>query len=312
MSYPPFSHKRAEVEKQLDCGFKARQGCQTTGAEAPRLAAGSLMSSFPALAGVLRCEFRMQIRRPSLWITFAVFTGLLVLLFNQGPVVNIRSYFVGLVAHEPLSKALANWCFNMMTYLPICVGALLANRLPRDRRTKVDELFTAMPTTLRTRLIGKFLGSTLATTLPMFVVYMAGVSYIAALAHNPLALLLAVETFAVIALPGVLFVGAFSVTVPALLWVPLYQFLFICYWFWNTLWFHADLPSLARTLLSPIGLYSAMGIYGLNESDSGSQHPIHITGTVGQGLASIVVLLVVAAGALLAVERYLSWQQARQ
>jgi hypothetical protein len=88
--------------------------------------------------------------------------------------------------------------------------------------------------------------------------------------------------------------------------------LFICYWFWNTLWFHADLPSLARTLLSPIGLYSAMGIYGLNESDSGSQHPIHITGTFGQGVASIVVLLVVAAGALLAVERYLTWRQARQ
>ena len=34
-------------------------------------------------------------------------------------------------------------------------------------------------------------------------------------------------------LPGLLFVAAFSVSCPVILWVPLYQFLFVGYWFWG-------------------------------------------------------------------------------
>ncbi|HEX9413855.1 MAG TPA: hypothetical protein VF916_10170 [Ktedonobacterales bacterium] len=271
-----------------------------------------MTQQLPALVGALRYEFRMQVRRPTVWITFAIFTVLLVVLVNQGPVITVRGYFATLLAHESLSKAVADWCFNIASYLPICVGCLLAGRLVRDRRTKVDELFTALPTPLRTRLFGKYLGALLATALPMFLVYMLGIVYLAALAHNPLAILLALETFVVLALPGVMFVSAFSIAVPVLLWVPLYQFLFIGYWFWTTLWFHAELPNLARTLLSPISLYIAMGIYGLNESDSGPNHPIHITGTPAQGILSAALLLGVAAVVLVMCDRYLTWRQARQ
>ncbi len=256
----------------------------------------SAFPHFPALAGAFAYEFRMQVRRPAVWLTFFVFTFLLFVLFNQGPAATFDGYYARLLAHEPMSKVLADWAFAVTSYLPICLGCLLANRLTRDRQTKVDELLTTLPTTLRVRLLGKYLGSMLATFLP----------------HNPLAPLLAVAEFVVIALPGVLFVSAFSITVPIFLWVPLYQFLFICYWYWNTLWFHSTIPNLARTVLSPIGLYIVMGIFGVDKSSGGPQHPILVSGTPLQAVANILVLMGIAALVLFAVDRYLTWRQARQ
>ena len=42
------------------------------------------------------------------------------------------------------------------------VGIMLADRLPRDRRTRVAELLDTFPGALYARLFGKYLGSTLA------------------------------------------------------------------------------------------------------------------------------------------------------
>lgn len=268
-----------------------------------------------ALRAALIYEFRMQVRRPALWVTFGVFTALLALLFNQGPIITIHGYFAGLVARESLPRALADWCFALNTYLPLCVGCLIAGRLSRDRRTRMEEIFMALPATVRARLAGKYVGTLLASVLPMLAVYIVGVGYLAVLAHNPLALLvalvLALPTFLIVAAPGLCFVAACSLALSAIIWVPIYQFLFIGYWYWNTLWFHANLPNLARTLLSPIGLYIVMGIYGLDESGTGPQHPIHITGTAFQGIASIAVLFATSVLILLALERLLTWRQAR-
>ncbi len=275
-----------------------------------------LQSELGALRGALIYEFRMQARRPALWITFAVFTAVLALLFNQGPVVTLHSYFAGLVARESLPQAVADWCFALNTYLPLCVGLLIAGRLSRDQRTRTDELFAALPATLRARLAGKYLGTLGASVLPMLVIYLLGVCYLAALVRTPvatpLALLLALPTFLLVALPGLCFVAACSLAFSAMVWLPLYQFLFIGYWYWNTLWFHATLPNLARTLLSPIGLYVVIGLYGIDESSTGSNHPLRLTATPAQGIASIAVLLGASMLVLLAVERLLTWRQTRQ
>lgn len=262
------------------------------------------------MRSALTYEFRMQVRRPTLWITFAVFTALMFALLNRGDAA-LGVYYPNLIRHAPLSKVVADWALNVNKTLAICVGCLLAGRLPRDRRTRVDELFASMPASLGARLWGKFLGATLATVVPMAVIYAIGVGYIVSVSHDLAAIPLAVETFAVLALPGLLFVGAFSIAVPALLWVPIYQFLFIGYWYWNTLWFHRELPNLGRTLLSPIGLFIGMGIYGLDESSTG-QHPIRMTGTLLDGVVSLVLLLVIAATVMIALERFLQWRQARQ
>ncbi|MDQ6662025.1 MAG: hypothetical protein M3Z24_13815 [Chloroflexota bacterium] len=272
-----------------------------------------MIQQFPMLMGALRYEFRMQIHRRALWLTFIIITVLIFIQLNQGSG-RLDITIPAALAHYPLLTVIAGWAFDVNTYLPLCIGALLADRLPRDRRTKVDELFTTMPATLNTRLIGKYLGSMLATLIPMFLVYAGGIAYILYLTHNIIVLPLALEVFAVIALPGVLFISAFSIACPVIIWVPLYQFLFICYWLWGTLWFHKELFNISRSILSPIGLYIAYGFYelgSLNDPKSPHGDPgIHSTPLLA--VESTLLLIGIAILVMFVLERYIKWQQAHR
>ena len=108
------------------------------------------MKQLSVLFGVFRYEFRMQIRRPAIWITMILLECLLVALFSRGA----RTYITAILTQNSLLYVLAYWTFTLNRLLPIGVGVLLADRLPRDRRTKVDELFTSMPGPLSARLVG--------------------------------------------------------------------------------------------------------------------------------------------------------------
>jgi ABC-2 type transport system permease protein len=260
--------------------------------------------------GATRYEFRMQIRRPAVWITYAVFTAIAFVLYNQAPN-TLNVVFPRWVAHYPLLEVLANWAANVNALLPICFGALLADRLPRDRRTHVDELLTTYPASNGARLAGKYLGTLLATLLPFLLVYLAGAAYISALAHNAGGMLLALVPFAAIVLPGVCFVTAFSLALPAVLPVPLYIIGFVGYWYWNSLWFHSDLPNLGQTLLSPIGAFPLKGFFG-EIDDHQLQHPEHLTITAAQAAANIAILLAIALLVMLALDRFMQWQAAHR
>ena len=103
------------------------------------------------LLGVLAYEFKMQIRRRSLWIVFIGFAAIIIrilLNFIAQPELN------GL-GNLPLSTVVARGVFTLNILLPIPLGIFLADRLPRDRRTGMDELFTSMPGFLSTRIVGK-------------------------------------------------------------------------------------------------------------------------------------------------------------
>src|SRR5579864_4022373 len=102
------------------------------------------------LLGVVRYEFRMQIRCRALWITFLCFALLL-----QG---GFRKLLFNPLRFSLLTEVL-RLTSNVNAILPIAVGVLLADRLPRDRLAKVDELFASMPDALHARLLGKYLGS---------------------------------------------------------------------------------------------------------------------------------------------------------
>jgi len=117
----------------------------------------------------------------------------------------------------------------MQSFLAVAAGLLLADRLPRDHRTKVDELLDTLPDTVSTRVFGKYLGSTIATLVPMLVIYSIGTAYIILRWHTLQVLPLAFASFAAIVLPGVMFIGAFSTACTAILWVPLYQILSVGY-----------------------------------------------------------------------------------
>src|SRR5947209_6083008 len=118
------------------------------------------LSVLSVLWGAFRYEFRMQIRRRAVWITLTLLALVLLGLGSRTPdLQNILSH----LSRFPLLSVLVTWTNAVSILLPIGVGVMLADRLPRDRRYKVDELFTSMQGALSTRLIGKYLGTTLAT-----------------------------------------------------------------------------------------------------------------------------------------------------
>lgn len=255
------------------------------------------------LLGVLAYEFKMQIRRRSLWIAYI---GIAALLFRTMLNEIIHPQFFGLT-NAPLNTLVAALVFSTNILLPIPLGVFLADRLPRDRRTRVDELFTSMPGTLRTRIVGKYLGSTLATIIPMFVCYILLIGFLLYQTHDLLSIPLVVADFVLIVLPGLLFVAAFSIACPAILWVPLYQFLFVGYWFWgNALSPGTGIPTLSQTILTPVGTYISAGMLGVSQVGWVTSVPFW------EGLASLLLLLGIAVFVLYVLWRYLSWQQTRQ
>ncbi|HEX6482790.1 MAG TPA: hypothetical protein VF043_28440 [Ktedonobacteraceae bacterium] len=257
------------------------------------------MNQLPTLFGVINYEFRMQFRRRALWITFLCIA--LLFLIRGG-----FHTFVVFEPNEPLLPLVAAWARSLNFLLPIAAGVLLADRLARDRRTRVDELFTSMPGALSIRLAGKYVGCTLATLLPIFLFYSIGVGSILFHTHDVMTIPDALEAFAAISLPGILFVSAFSIACPFLLWVPLYQFLFVGYWFWgNILGPRFGIPTLSSTILTPVGGYMASGFFGDNQQ-------LIQNATVMQGVESLLLLLGISLLVMVVLWQLMKWEQVRQ
>lgn len=252
-----------------------------------------------ALWGTLKYEFLMQARRKALWISMAIFSI-------------TEMYVGGMAPWDALptasrSQVLANWAMMLQLLFPVVFGILMADRLPRDSRLNVSELIRTAPTPSALHLLGKYLGSAFATALPIFVLYSAGVGYVVAVERDLIALPVGLAVFAIVMLPGLLFVGAFSIACPAILWVPLYQFLFVGYWFWgNALNPSFGIPTLTGTLLTPIGDNAAVAFFGIYPM-YGISSPTMLHGTL-----SIALLLGGASVALIAVHHYLKWVRARE
>ncbi len=112
------------------------------------------------LAGAVRYEFLMQVRRPALWVVVAVFCLSLgiVTLTPWGPFRH-----AGLTT----SQTVANWALSLQFLHPVAAGVLLADRVPRDGRTKASELLEASSSSPAGRFLGKYFGATLATLTPL-------------------------------------------------------------------------------------------------------------------------------------------------
>lgn len=247
--------------------------------------------------GAMRYEFRMQVRRRVVWMTFA----LLALLY----------LFVQQHAHPRVPQvhgdAITNTAFQMMIGpLPIAVAALLADRLTRDRRTRVDELLDTLPASLDARVWGKYVGSTLAIIVPFFLVYSVNVGTIIVQHRDYRLIPMALMAFVLIDVPGLLFVAAFSVACPVVLWMPLYLFLFFGYWVWGNAMDPHLMPTLSETWLAPCGRNVLSGIFH-NDID-----PVLARDrTIRDAIGSIALLLVCAVIPLITAQRYLRWQRAR-
>lgn len=263
------------------------------------------MKRLHLLSGAFHYEFRMQIQRFAVWATFLGFAALVFAIAGQGN----WSHWTG---EKSALDSFANWTVVVNLFVPPALGILLADRLYRERRLHIDELLNTTAGSLGFRLLGKYLGSLLATLLPMLLIYTIGIASISyhwqaiqgwetILFELPDALAL---FFAVI-VPGALFIAAFSLAVPMWLWLPLYQFLFVGYWFWGNAFDPGKgIPTLSGTILTPLGGYMLAGFFG---EDSGL---IVHHATVMQGVESLLLLLAVAACVLILLWRYLLWKQA--
>ncbi len=260
------------------------------------------MSSLKMLWGVVRYEFRMQVHRLALWLTFLGFT-LLLLRVALSQLNNISTTFPNASQWQVAAflTLFTNWL------APLGVGILLADRLPRDRRLKVEELFNTLPGPLRLRLLGKYLGATLATLLPALLTYCAIVLLAAINMHNWMLIPLGLVCYLAVVLPGMVFVSAFSLVCPVFVWVPLYQFLFFGYWFWgNILGAAYGLPTLSGTILTPIGSFVGASFFKI--STYGGIQPTPVI----DGVFSIIALVGCGIVALIALYQFLRFEQARQ
>ncbi len=266
------------------------------------------MNQFVVFLGAFTYEFRMQIRRRALWITMGLIVFLLVGILSRQPrildaITHLNSF--------PLLNDVVMWASMINIVLPVGVGIMLADRLPRDRRMKVDELFTSMPGALSARLNGKYLGSMCASLVPVLAFYLIGLGVIVYQTHDLMTIPYALAAFSTIMLPGMIFVSAFSIACPAIMWVPLYQFLFVGYWFWGNLLPPVGIPTLSTTILTPIGGYACTGFFGGQRHEGVCAHGIE-GATALAGVESIALLLAISVLVMVVLWQLLKWQQARQ
>ncbi|GLV53964.1 hypothetical protein KDH_08150 [Dictyobacter sp. S3.2.2.5] len=253
------------------------------------------------LRGACAYEFKMQFKRPTVWVAMV-----LVELFMLGIMSRVQG-FTDVVAHLkqfPILRVVVYWTDLLNYILPVAFGVLLADRLQRDKRTHIDEILTVTPGSQTARLYGKFLGATIATAIPIVLLFFVGIGVIIAQTGSFVALPMALATFATVVIPGLLFVGAFSVSVPAFIWVPLYQIGFVGYWFWGNLYQPKGIPTLSTTILTPAGGYMSLGFFGT------SIFPVAKANAI-QGSASLVLLIALALLVVLLISKLQQWQRAR-
>ena len=252
----------------------------------------------------LRYEFRMQVRKRSVWLVPAL-TALLFLLIGGSL---LRDLFDPEEARRVAKAAMIDLAIQLHALLTIGYGCLLADRLIRDDRLRVAPVLDATPAPRGPRLLGKYLGAAAATAIPIVVLYTALAVAYAVYWGQPAALSWALLTFGLVMVPGLLFVAAFALALPLVMPAPLFRVLFVGYWVWGNLIGPQLMPTLARTVIQPIGGYQVNALldhYG-GEGDMVLAGPVpgatlnflRPEPTTFTGWLSVAVLLALAAAAL--------------
>lgn len=247
------------------------------------------MTAFPAS---FRYELRMQLRKPSLWITMGALAGLTYAASgNLRAILDQPDALAGMVSSARI----------LLLLLPIGFGCLVADRLVRDERLKVREVLDATPGGQGWRLVGKYLGACLAAGIPVLAAYLMLAVAFAVTRGDPAALGYAAIITGAVIVPALLFVGAFAMLCPLFMPAPLFRVLFIGYWPWATQVDPILLPTINRTLLNPFGGYviEALGGADLAGSVPGADlNLLRPTPTTVTAVLSVAILLVLAGLAL--------------
>jgi hypothetical protein len=252
----------------------------------------------------LRYEFRMQVRKRSVWIVPAL-TVLLFLLIGGSL---LRDLFDPNERPAEARTAMAGLAIQVHGLLTIGYGCLLADRLIRDDRLRVAPILDATPARPGIRLLGKYVGTAAATAIPIVAVYFGLAAAYAVHTGAPHALGWALATCGLVIMPGLLFVAAFALAVPLVMPAPLFRVLFVGYWLWGNVVAPDMMPTLARTLIHPLGGYpldALLDFHGIDGDETwagpapgATLNLLRPDPTPMTAWLSIAVLLVLAAAAL--------------
>lgn len=266
------------------------------------------MSAFWAVA---RYEYHMAIRRWGMWLAMAIAAVPYVLPAATDPIELGPS---GAVPPGTMWAFAGSTVFQLNLLMPIIGGIVMADRLPRDWRLGTRELLSSTPLGRRAYVLGKYAGVVAAAVTPvlatiaLLAAILAGRGLAAGVAPVAVAEMFGglVAGFCAITVPAYLFIGAFSLACPAMLPVRVYQVLYVGYWFWGNFLNPRFIPTLAGTLLTPSGEFAAGGFF-----HSGKVSGMVALHTPPEAVLSIAALLACSAAALIALERYLAWQERR-
>ncbi len=219
------------------------------------------------LGASLRYEFRMQVRKRTVWIVPALTVVLFLLIGGS----LLRDLFDPASRPDAARTAVVGLAVQVYGLLSIGYGCLLADRLIRDDRLRVAPILDATPAGPGARLLGKYLGAGAATAVPIVVVYFGFTVAYAVHTGAPDAFGWALAACGVVILPGLLFVAAFALTVPLVMPAPLFRVLFVGYWLWGNVVGPDMMPTLARTLIHPLGGYplaALLDFHGIDGEDT--------------------------------------------
>jgi ABC-2 type transport system permease protein len=258
------------------------------------------MSQF---TGVLRHEFSMSIRRKGLWIAY----GLLFLFYSVSLLSPSADGKIEILAGQGLWAAAGLMLYRFNLFLPLVGGILAADRLQRDSHIGVRELQISTPLSRPVYILSKYLGVLLSILTPVLLWVLAIAIVAIANGEAPISLLgIMVLAFLAIAAPAYAFVAAFSLAIPLVLPLRVYQVLFTGYWFWGNFLNPDAFPTLNGTLLTPGGIFAMEGFFGAYFGQSGSA--LH---TPAEAWLNLLVLAACIVAVLFSLDRYLNWQLRR-
>jgi ABC-2 type transport system permease protein len=252
-----------------------------------------------AMAGVVRYEYRMAIRRWGMWVAYAL---------SVLPFISIGTDGATSLSSVSVWELAGNIAISLNFWMPVVAGIVIADRLPRDTKTGVRELLRATPLSNRGYVLGKYLGVVSAALTPTLAGTLLLVAIAVFLGGAPVTLLpAALVAFLAINVPAYLFVGAFSLVCPAILPVRVYQVLYTGYWFWGNFLNPKAIPTLAGSLLTPHGEFVADAFFHTGLTGFGAPN-LH---TRPEAVLNVVVLVACGAAVLWALQQYLARQERR-
>ncbi len=262
----------------------------------------------PRWNGALRHEIGMSLRRRGLWVAYGLlFVFYTVLLFSPPPLGEMIRGEV--ISRAQVWSVAGRFLVAVNVFFPVVAGILSADRMRRDVRLGVRELQESTPLSRSSYVGAKYFGALASSLFPVFLWVMAIGVAMTTFGKSDVSILLALPAaFLAITVPAFAFVVAFSLACPMVMPLPIYQILFVGYWFWANFIPPALFPTLNGTLLTPSGIFALQAFFGVPASLS-IQGAAHFTPV--QAWLNLGVLASAIFGVLVLLERLLKFRSER-